>query len=521
MSLAKNLGLKHVAALFSPAVKRQRMGMEPRFLAVCMLVLLVSLAVAMRVTAPSAIHIKDQGKTTGYSVDILENGHYLLPADTGGFPATKPPLFNYFSVPFLKAFGYREWVFMLPSFMAFLATLWLLYGIARHTFEALPDRPSVAGVTARQWAVILTVAFYALSGMTLRLAYTARPDMLLVFNMTLAWYAATRALYAERPSGGWWAFLFWTAVGLSALTKGPSALLPLAYGFLAPAFLLGDYRRVNKLRPWVGLPAVALISLAWPAAVFVLNPDHFVTILLKKELGGQLGPAWYSGILSSYKVPFILVTRFLPWSLLLFVTVVRFDWRRWRSHPLAPAILYTAIMMAAFAFLDSRRPDRFACFHPPVAIICAWTAVYGMRTWKVLKASLVALPLVTLATGGYFHFGAKAARSRGGEKILFFVAKVREIRNGRPIIFCSFDASLVQALLGVNQRGRYIAKVPEGGSWVATTRPPPSAKVVVSSDPTTPPGSGSLHIYWAESGERICNAEMTNQENNTLPPQGI
>lgn len=481
---ARNSGSTLGAARFFPTLKWLGRGRWPHRLALCVLVLLIALAVVMRVTAPSAIYIKDQAKTIAYSVDILENGHYLLPADAGGFPATKPLLFNYLTVPFLEAFGYREWAFLLPSFFAFLATLGLLYAIARHTFEVLPDSPSVCTVTTRQWAVIPTVGFYALSGMTLRLAYTARPDMLLVFGMTLAWYSATRALNAQGPSGGWWALTFWAAVGISALTKGPLALLPLAYGFLAPIVLMGDIRRVNRLRPWIGLPAVILLGAAWPAAVFVLDRDHFLKILIAKELGEQMGAAWYSGLLTSYKVPFLLVTRYVPWSILLFIAAVRFDWRRWRSHPLAPSILYVAIMAAVFFVLATRRPDRFAPFHPFLALICAWAAVYATRTRKVLRASLVALPLVTLATGGFFHYWAKAARSLEGEKILSFVADVREVRNGRPVVFCPRTTTLAQVLLGVNQRGRYPSNARTGAP--GSPRPGPRHRRRWLSAPTPP-----------------------------------
>src|SRR4051812_9126030 len=191
---------------------------SPRFKLFASLLLgLIVVTLALRILSPSDIVSRDQSRTVSYTIDIVSNGNLLLASDADGFLATKPPLVNYFSALLVAPFGPNEWTFMAPSLVAFFATLGLVYLLARDVFARMPPHPGWLGLTAAQWATLLAVAFYALSAMALRLAFVARPDMILVFFLTLSFYAANRALAKAPPAGAGWAFLFWFAASLAAL----------------------------------------------------------------------------------------------------------------------------------------------------------------------------------------------------------------------------------------------------------------------------------------------------------------
>ncbi|MEX0752209.1 MAG: hypothetical protein WD073_04705 [Xanthobacteraceae bacterium] len=478
-----------------------------RFFAVAAaIVLLIAVSLAIRILSPSDIVSRDQSRTVSYTIDIVANGNFILAADADGFPATKPPLINYLSAPLVELLGPGVWSFMFPSLLAFLGTLWLIYLVARDAFVQLPPQPSIGGLTTAEWATLLAVGFYGLSPMALRLAFVARPDMVLVFLLTLSFYAANRALALPRPAGAGWAFLFWVAASLAALAKGPIALIPVAYGFLAAKIFHGDWRIAGRLRPAIGAALSLAVALAWPVAVYVLDPDHFRRVLLGEELGGQFKDAWYAGLLSAWEVPFFLISRFMPWSLLLIVAAIYFPWRRWRGHPLGPSLLYVALLAIPFVLVASRRGDRFAPFYPLLTVVCAWAAVYAMRGQALLRASLAALPLAAVGLAVYFHFLSDQAKDLTGQRLVDFVRAANAATQGGPVVVCKTEnrGLALQAFLGVNQRGHYPVQAPPLGAWVVAYRSPDPSRSTVRSEPLPLVRGERLHLFWAEGGSAIC-----------------
>jgi 4-amino-4-deoxy-L-arabinose transferase-like glycosyltransferase len=480
---------------------------SPRFVwAAGLVFLLILLTLGLRILSPSDIVSRDQSRTVSYTIDIVRNGNLLLASDADGFPATKPPLVNYLSAVLVAPFGPNEWTFMFPSLLAFFATLVLIYLIARDVFVEMPPHPGWLGLTAVEWATLLAVAFYGLSAMALRLAFVARPDMILVFFLTLSFYAANRALASQPSQGAGWAFVFWLAACLAALAKGPIALIPVAYAFLAAKLFHGGWRSALRLRPYIGAPIALASALAWPVAVYTLAPDHFRNILVNQELGGQFEGRWYSGIVTAWQVPFWVISRFLPWSLLLLVAAWFFPWRQWRKHPLAPALLYLVLLTIPFLLVGSRRGDRFAPFFPLVAVVCAWAAVYCWRGQVLLRTSVAAIPAVIVGLTVYFHFLSEQAKDLSGQRMLDFVREVKAKAEGRPLVFCKTDnrGLPVQAFLGVNQRGHYPHEAPESGAWVVAEGPGDQPDALIESRPIPLIEGQRLYVALAASGSAIC-----------------
>jgi 4-amino-4-deoxy-L-arabinose transferase-like glycosyltransferase len=488
---------------------------SPRFKLFAGLLLgLIVVTLALRILSPSDIVSRDQSRTVSYTIDIVRNGNLLLASDADGFLATKPPLVNYFSALLVAPFGPNEWTFMAPSLIAFFATLALAYLLARDVFARLPPHPGWLGLSAAEWATLLAVGFYGLSAMALRLAFVARPDMILVFFLTLSFYAANRALAQEPPRGAGWAFVFWFAASLAALAKGPVALIPVIYAFLAAKLFYGDWRVALRLRPFLGAPVSLAIALAWPVAVYALAPEHFRNILVNQELGGQFEGAWYAGIVSAWQVPLWVISRFLPWSLLLLVAAWCFPWRQWRAHPLAPILLYILLLAIPFILVASRRGDRFAPFFPPVAVVCAWAAVYAWRGQVLLRTSVAAIPAVIVGLTVYFHFLSDQAKDLSGQRMLDFVRDVKAKTDARPLLFCKTEnrGLAVQAFLGVNQRGRYPHEAPASGAWVVAEGPGDQPDAVIESQPIPLIEGQRLYVAPAEGGSAICQGSRDRVE---------
>ena len=482
---------------------------SPRFaLAAGLVLFLIVLTLAIRILSPSDIVSRDQSRTVSYTVDIVRNGNLVLASDADGFLATKPPLVNYLSALLVAPFGPSEWTFMAPSLFAFLATLVLIYLIARDLFVQMPPHGGWLGLTAAEWAGLLAVVFYGLSAMALRLAFVARPDLILALFLTLSFYAANRALALRLPEGAGWALLFWLAASLAALAQGPIAIIPVLYGFVAAKLFHGGWDAAHRLRPVIGAPIALAVALAWPIAVYVLAPEHFRNILIDQEVGGLFKGAGFFGLITAWQVPLWVISGLLPWSLLLLLAAWCFPWRQWRAHPLAPTLLYVLLLAIPFLLVGSRRGDRIAPFLPLTAVICAWAAVYCWRGQVLLRTSAAAVPAVIVGLTVYFHFLSDQAKDPTGQRMLDFVREVKAKVDGRPLLVCkTANRELpVQAFLGVNQRGQYPREAPDSGAWVIAEGPGDQPDALIESEPIPLIEGQRLFAALADGGSSVCES---------------
>src|SRR6188472_4207995 len=53
-----------------------------------------------RMIQPGDLHDDDQSKTMAYTVDMIRNRQFALPHDMYRQPATKPPMYNWLTIPF-------------------------------------------------------------------------------------------------------------------------------------------------------------------------------------------------------------------------------------------------------------------------------------------------------------------------------------------------------------------------------------------------------------------------------------
>ena len=139
---------------------------------------------------------------------MVESGNWLFPMRGGELYPDKPPVFMWAIALFLKATGSLRVAFLLPSLLAGLGTLALVFDLSRR----LHDR-------ATAWRtgllLLLTIQF------TLQ-ARTAQIDGLVTFFITLGVYGFLRFLLLN---GGWrWYYLGWFAAGLGVITKGVGIL---------------------------------------------------------------------------------------------------------------------------------------------------------------------------------------------------------------------------------------------------------------------------------------------------------
>src|SRR3954451_7108082 len=118
-----------------PGAPRPTGNDRTRAVLLVMLLALVAMLLGVLIFGPSDLYDKDQPKTMGYTADIIRNGRWILPLDVANQLPTKPPLYNWLSVPVVGWLGvWKEWGFKFPSIAAALLTVWsIIYVSAKLT----------------------------------------------------------------------------------------------------------------------------------------------------------------------------------------------------------------------------------------------------------------------------------------------------------------------------------------------------------------------------------------------------
>ena len=189
----------------------------------------------------------DEARLAVNAAEMARDGHWLVP-QFNGVPDhwnTKPPLLICLEALSLRAFGFSTWALRLPTLLATLATVGLLFQFAARVLK----RP-LAGFLGV--LVLVTCAGFV----RLHVARTADYDALLTCWQVLLW---TR--FFQYLETGARRHLVWAAVALLAatLTKGPAGLLGLP-GLLAYAIGRGKLGWLLR-QPGVYVAATGFIVL--------------------------------------------------------------------------------------------------------------------------------------------------------------------------------------------------------------------------------------------------------------------
>lgn len=323
---------------------------------------------------------RDEARFAQASRQMLESGDYVNISFQNRARHKKPVGVYWLQAASTAAFGGAEraeiWTYRLPSLLgaaiAVLGTAWLgarFYGPRIGLFGGL----MLAGTL--------------LLGSEARLAKT---DAVLLASILTA-QAALGAIYLARRRGesaGWPApLVFWTALGVSILIKGPIVFLVSGGTVL---FLLAVERKgawLKDLRPAAGFPLAALIVLPWFVAIGVQTDWAF----FKSSLGQDLFAKLASGQESHGAPPGYYFIAFWPgfWPFsMLAVLMVPWAWARRKE----PAVLFCiAWILPSWIVLEivvTKLPHYIMPVFPAIAILtaAAWRDAFeggGVRLRKI------------------------------------------------------------------------------------------------------------------------------------------
>ena len=342
--------------------------------------------------------------------DMVETGRWLFPAIGGDYYPDKPPLYFWIMAIFYALTGSLRVAFLLPSLLAALAVVVLVYDIARRLW----NREAAFGAAL---LLLFTVAF----------AWQARAaqiDMTVTAFMTLALYALMRHLL-EKSSWLWYAIAGFAA-GLGVITKG--------VGFL-PLLALIPYG-VMRSRGWP-LPSVGKGGWRWslaPIAMFAAIALWLVPMLIAVAMSGDPALAAYRDeillqqTVTRYAEPWhhrepfyfyvvnVIPFLWLPLSMLLVWLVP--SWRRAWSERDAKVWLPLAWAMIVVIFFSLSPGKRGVYVVPAIPAVAIAAAPYLQGLWSKRGPQLAGLTLTILigiVTAAAYIYATRWAPDRAAQ----------------------------------------------------------------------------------------------------------
>lgn len=363
--------------------------------------------IALPALGATSLWDRDEGYYCAVSQEMLAAGDWIRPTFNGQLFSEKPPLLYWTQMASFSLLGNNEFAARLPTVLAALATLVLVYELARGMF----DRATALGSTL----ILATCVEFCLQ------AHAATPDMPLVLftvgsllcfwkgltgDGALAWHAAAGVL-----------------TGLAMLTKGP-------VGIVLPGLTVALYAVWNaqpgllaRRSIWLGIGVSLLVAAPWYIAV-ALQTDYafFREFFGTHNVGRFVSPLQNHRGSMFYQAIGILVF-YSPWNLVLLAVLVASLQAAFRraaaigstestavEDTLAGRNAYRFLMswtityLVFFSLAATQLPHYVFPLYPPLAIL---TARYLERWRQRLVAPALAVEWVAL--GAYVLVGAVAA----------------------------------------------------------------------------------------------------------------
>ena len=336
---------------------------------------------------------------------MVETGDWITPQFDYGVPFwAKPPLSMWLSALGMELFGVNEFG---SRIFIFVAALGVLAVVAR---LASRERDRETGWAAALLLMGMPLFFYC--------SAAVMTDLALLAGLTLA-MAAFRLALRENSRG--WGYLFFIALAVGLLAKGPLTLV-LAGAPIGLWTLLGNrWREVWQKLPWLG-GTVLMLAIAMPWYVlaerktpgfldYFLVGEHWKRFTVKGWDGDLYGSAhaiapgaiWEFWLLGAFPwclgflaLPFRKWRNFRAWAMaedgrglylvlwmlcpLVFFTPAR---NIIVTYPL-PALPATALLLADLAMPRLREGGlwrRFHALHPSLALVSVLCAGGTMGVW--------------------------------------------------------------------------------------------------------------------------------------------
>jgi 4-amino-4-deoxy-L-arabinose transferase-like glycosyltransferase len=271
---------------------------------------------------------RDEPRFAEASREMIERGDYIVPHFNNQLRLDKPPLAYWAQVASFKIFGENDLAARFPSAIAAALVALSIFAWGKR----------IGGGGVGWWAAII----FTLSLQTFIHAKAAVADMWLVLFMTTAYWAGYELLRGgrERPTSNaehptsnsenvaqtWWLWwlMFYAALALGFLAKGPIAWTPLLT-VAGMKLLVRDVDLAKRFKFMRGILLMLAIVALWGIPALIQTHGEFFRIgigrhVVGRSFGAMEGHGANSLGIYLLLLPFYFVTifaSFFPWSMKL------------------------------------------------------------------------------------------------------------------------------------------------------------------------------------------------------------
>lgn len=297
--------------------------------------------------------------------EMLERGQWIMPSFMGEDRLRKPPLAYWMVMIAYRVTGnISEWSARLPSVLSGLVLI------------------GAVGWLCLQWygrRVAWLAAFLtSTSVFFLQQSRLAEADITMAAMVSVA-VAVYALASAELVEGHRASIVFWSALGLSVLAKGPIGLAMVAVTVCGHSCLMRSVRGVRSLVSPAGILVFLVLCLAWPVAVLIQRPDA-VSVWWNETIGRfardpngvERYPFYYT---------FAALWLTLPWTPFALIEFRR-SWRDVRRDMKASLLFCWLLLPMGLLSLSAGKQEHYLIPALPACTIAAALAVERLQKRK-------------------------------------------------------------------------------------------------------------------------------------------
>jgi 4-amino-4-deoxy-L-arabinose transferase-like glycosyltransferase len=341
---------------------------------------------------------RDEARFSEASREMIQRHDYVVPWFNGEWRLYKPALIYWCQIGSYRVLGSNDFSARLPSALFTTAAALLLVRWGRKISDGKTG--FIAG------AMLLTGLHLAVIGRI------ATADLALIFFFTLASWSGWELTRPQQLSRWKWWWIFYVALALGFLAKGPVAWMPLG------AMALGRALRKESFRlPFVetaaGIVLTSAIVASWGIPALEQTHGMFWSVGMNEQVYQRAVAVNNSHGFSSMLgfillLPFYFLTffiSFLPWSTRVPGALRRWWQERRRDDPDWYLLVVIAIVFVVFSLVKTKLPHYTMPAFPLIALWLARQISNDARlpAWFV-KRLVVMVSLVLVITLGVFSF---------------------------------------------------------------------------------------------------------------------